>query len=79
MDGKLYSVACDVFEELRDSSAGRNNHERRAKFRAMTIEVSLELFMFLKRNISTQQLKYASNWIVYFGTDEEFEKMFGEK
>tara|TARA_A200000159_G_C7276853_1_gene319735 strand:+ start:669 stop:980 length:312 start_codon:yes stop_codon:yes gene_type:complete len=79
MDGELYGVAVDVFEELRDSSAGRDKYERRAKFRAMTIDVSLSLYMFLKKNISPQSFKYSSDWLVYFGTDEEFEELFGKQ
>ena len=69
LSGALYGVAIDIFEELRDSSAGRDKYERREKFREMTLGVSLELFTFLKKQISPLHFKYASNWTVYFGTE----------
>lgn len=79
LDGALHSVAVDIFEELRDSSAGRDKHEIREKFREMTLGVSLELFMFLKKQINPLHFKYRTTWTLYFGTDEEFEEKFGKK
>lgn len=79
LDGALYGTAIDIFKDLRNSSAGRDKYETREKFREMTLGVSLKLFMFLKKEIPPMHFKYAYQWYVYFGTDEEFEEMFGEK
>ena len=78
LNGALYGVAIDIFEELRDSSAGRNKHEIRESFRDMTLGVSLELFMFLKKQINPLHFKYRAMWTLYFGTDEEFEERFAQ-
>lgn len=75
IEGQEYSAARAIFEELRDTSAGRNNTERREIFRNITIGVSLELFMWLKKHIKPQSFKYTGTYTVYFGTDEEFEAM----
>ena len=76
LDGALYGTAIDIFEDLRNSSDGRDKYETREKFREMTLGVSLKLFMFLKKEIPPMHFKYSYRWYVYFGTDEEFEEHF---
>ena len=75
IEGQEYSVAKYIFEELRDTSAAKNATERREIFRNITLGVSLELYMWLKKHIKPQSFKYRSNYTVYFGTDEEFDAM----
>jgi len=78
LSGKLYSTATDIWEDLKKKAYG-NPHEIRKKFLSMTRDVSLWLWLFLKSQISELSFKYASDRIIYFGTDEEFEERFGKE
>ena len=79
LDGELYSTANDIWEEIQNKSYGRNPHEVRKKFLSMTRDVSLWLWLFLKKQIGELSFKYASDRLIYFGTDEEFEERFGKE
>jgi len=72
LDGQLSSTAHDIFEDLRQRAYG-NPHERRKIFLSMTRDVSLWLWLFLKKNVSDLSFKYRDDWYIYFGTDEEFD------
>ena len=78
LSGKLYSTASDIWEDLEKKAYGTKAHEIRKNFLAMTRDVSLWLWLFLKSQISELSFKYASDRIIYFGTDEEFEERFGK-
>ncbi len=79
LSGKLYSTASDIWEDLEKITYGRNPHEIRKNFLSMTRDVSLWLWLFLKSQISEHRFKYSSDRVIYFGTDEEFEELFGEE
>tara|TARA_B100001113_G_scaffold325464_1_gene297776 strand:+ start:393 stop:758 length:366 start_codon:yes stop_codon:yes gene_type:complete len=78
LNGELYSTASDIWEDLEKKAYGTEPHEIRKNFLAMTRDVSLWLWLFLKSQISEFRFKYSSDRIIYFGTDEEFEKRFGK-
>ena len=75
ISGSEYGAAIDIFEELLNKSAGANNIERRDIFRSITLDVSLQLYMWLKKHIRPSYFKYSSDYITYFGTDDEFEEI----
>ena len=76
IEGREYHAACSILEELRSiADVGKNNTERREVFRSLTLDVSFELYMWLKSNFRPSYFKYNSLYTVYFGTDDEFDEM----
>ena len=74
LQGQLSSTAQDIFEEILSEVKNQvDRHIARKEFLAMTRDVSLWLWLFLKKNVSDLSFKYRDDWYVYFGTDEEFD------